>query len=103
MSFSFQFSAADKYDALRKLHDAHAPAAVKAVIEMALQGLPHVSSPQTSTSASTTAGARGQGSGSASARPPELRGVFVEAWGHIDETGVGESKVERLAVKPLLV
>jgi hypothetical protein len=100
MSFSFQFSAADKYDALRKLHDAYAPAAVKAVIEMALQGLPHAPAfrPSTSTSGKAEAGA----SSSSSSRPPELRGVFVEAWGHIDEGTCGESKIERLVVKPLL-
>lgn len=98
MSFTISFTARDVHSARRKLNDASAPIAVKAVIELALARIPPprpiVPQPPSTRDTCSTAGVAGS-------RLPEFVGILVEAYGHFDETGQGASKIERFLVQPL--
>lgn len=111
MSFHISFTVGDKYSALRKLQDAHAPASVKAVIEKALDHL-RERVPLTLQGGMSAGTVATNGQDAAKARAAESLpdssplmdqpcGVAVEAWGHIDVTGFGESRIERFIVKPI--
>jgi hypothetical protein len=98
MSFIFSFCATSLYGARSKLSEQHAPAAVKALVELALAG---IREPVPSTQGASA----GRGEGNArqaepSQRPPRFVGVFVEAWGCIDTSG-GKSSMDRFVVQPL--
>lgn len=100
MSFSIQFAATSDYSARQKLAQASAPAAVKALIELALAGLrwPQQASESKSVDHSTGSGLA---SGGAS-RLPVLVAVCVETSGHIEEGSASQrSYLNSFAVQPL--
>jgi len=102
MSFNFSFSARTAYEARSKLHDQHAPAAVKALIEKALDAIPASPSETDSAQSERSGGLVGAISASSPAPKPSLIGVFVEVWGHIADAGSkGTSEIPRFIVKPL--
>jgi hypothetical protein len=111
MSFSINFTARTRYEAQAKLSACHAPAAVKALIEKALDAMP-APRPQNlaaaggaSMQAGETRDVRVGGAGvsrQAGATEPEIFGVVVECWGHIAEAGDScRSNIERFIVWPL--
>src|SRR4029077_10754081 len=87
------FFARNVWDAQQKLQAAHAPGAVKALIEKALDGIsepqptpsPGVSSSGVSI-ASSSSGSNDKAIASGT-RAPVFAGVLVETHGHIDESG----------------
>jgi hypothetical protein len=108
MSFSVSFFARDVNSARTKLHDASAPAGVKALIELALAGIPLQShggsgagSAGIASQARTSDAAKeaGTGSNSPSPRSPRLCGILVETHGHIDEHGA-RSNLGTFRVEP---
>lgn len=103
MSFSFNFTAGSVASARAKLAAEYAPAAVKAVVELALAGIrepaPAVMTRTTEAVKSAAAGVASAGAASASTSP-RLVGVLVEAYGHIDEHG-GCSQIMKFEVRPL--
>lgn len=102
MSFHFSFVARTVSDAHAKLAQQHAPGAVKAVIESALDSMPL---PQPSQARQLTIGVDakvGSSSNGASAGPSWETGFFgvsVEASGHI---GGGYASISKLEVRPLV-
>lgn len=99
MSFSMSFAATSAHGAHQKLREASAPAAVKALVELALAGLRW---PQQAT--------QGEGAGSmndkaiassGSSRKPTLVAVYVETYGHLEEGGSDRSWIDRFVVQPL--
>src|ERR1700676_430084 len=104
MSFSFNFSARSVAEANSKLHQVYAPGVVKALVEAALWAMPQ---------AHNEAKAEAKTSSSDGLRPvtrdtsldtkaaPQFLGVFVEVWGHIDESGRNKSEIQRFIVQPL--
>jgi hypothetical protein len=101
MSFSVSFFARTPDAARSKLQDAHAPAAVKALVELALAGIPSSAVPSTSGvgQASSSEGANRSSNASPSIRPPRLCGILVETHGHIDEGG-SRSNLSLFRVEP---
>lgn len=103
MSFSVSFFARDVHTARAKLHEAHAPAGVKALVELAIAGIS--ATPQQNDHAgagSSSHGASGTASQSvnrASPAPRRLCGILVETHGHIDEGG-GRSNIGGFRVDP---
>lgn len=94
MSFSVSFFARDVQAAQTKLREAYAPAAVKALVELALAGIPSASqSPYAGAGQAMTgqdaakAAAEGAGVNRSVPRTPKLCGILVETNGHIDENG----------------
>ena len=95
MSFTISFFARDAYAARSKLQNAYAPAAVKALVELALAGIPADSVTPNSgagvsggTSAADGAKSQANGPANATAIPRRrLCGIRVETSGHIDEHG----------------
>lgn len=94
MSFSVSFFARDVHTARSKLREAHAPAAVKALVELAIAGIPPQTPPNSGTGGSgsvTQSGAseakQASTGNSPSPRQPRLCGILVETSGHIDENG----------------
>lgn len=105
MSFSVSFFARDVQSAQSKLRDAYAPAAVKALVELALAGIPAASQPQYN---GGIVSQQGIGSDAAKVevavnrtvpRQPKLCGVLVETHGHIDENGQ-RSGINTFRVEP---
>lgn len=94
MSFRFSFTARDVSSAHAKLQSVHAPAAVKALIEVALTSVPR-SQPVAQGRTPNTGFSDPQ-----SVRTPTLAGILVEAQGHVDDSG-GEGKIDRFLVQPL--
>jgi hypothetical protein len=110
MSFHISFAARTVYEARSKLQLHHAPAAVKALIEKALDAIPAPKPEPPSLQASTGAGARadvhyveaGRTVAPQGRNEPAHFGVFVEVWGHIADAGDGgTSEMQRFVVKPL--
>jgi hypothetical protein len=109
MSFHISFAARTVYEARSKLQLHHAPAAVKALIEKALDAIPAPKPEPPSGQASTGVGeareGRGVGTGTMARQGPAEPahfGVFVEVWGHIADAGDGgTSEMQRFVVKPL--
>lgn len=113
MSFHISFFARDVQSAHAKLREAYAPAAVKALIELALAGIPAIT-PAIQGYASNGASAPiptqapwGRGDAEkakafapAAPRAPVLCGIKVEAVGHIDENG-HTSNIGTFRVEPL--
>ena len=102
MSFHINMTASSVTAAKDKLHDAYAPASVKAVIESVLNGIPRPRSELQADVAqlggiSEKAIASNQ---SNMPRSPMLVGILIEAYGHIDERG-GTSEMQKLLVRPL--
>lgn len=92
MSFSVSFFARDVHTARSKLQAAFAPAAVKALVELALAGIP--SQPRPNSGAGSLVSQSGvsetkqaSAGNSPSPREPRLCGILVETSGHIDEHG----------------
>lgn len=103
MSFSFNFTASSVSSARAKLAAAYAPAAVKAVVELALASIREpapVAMTRAVDAKSAGNGAASSGGQQASSTSPHFLGVFVEAWGHIDECG-GASQIQKFEVRPL--
>lgn len=105
MSFSFSFTAKTVADAHNKLAAAYAPLAVKLLVEKAIDAIP---SPPTQANAGSAKppGVVGAESGAVSRsqpKPPELIGVFVEAWGHLAIPGDGNptSQIQKFEVRGL--
>jgi len=97
MSFSISFSAASKYSAEQKLHDAHLPGAVKAVIEKALDGMPWSRQAPPSSGAGIVSEETAF-SGQGRVRAAVFIGVHVEAHGHVDGAGC---EIPKISVRPL--
>ncbi|QQO30748.1 hypothetical protein JJC00_18870 [Bradyrhizobium diazoefficiens] len=94
MSFSVSFFARDVHTARSKLREAFAPAAVKALVELAIAGIPPQTQPNggaVSSGAANQSGAsevkQASTGNTPSPRQPRLCGILVEASGHIDEHG----------------
>lgn len=97
MSFNVSFFARDAQSARNKLAAAYAPAAVKALVELAIAGMPaqgHAGASQ----APASDGARAAGN-AASPKLPRLCGILVETHGHIDDGG-GVSSIGAFRVEP---
>jgi hypothetical protein len=110
MSFSVQFFARDVHAARAKLHEAHAPAAVKALIELAIAGVTGEMQPAAlqggagmSSGACITAASGGSNDlksvNHATPRARRICGILVETHGHIDEYG-GRSGINAFRVEP---
>jgi hypothetical protein len=117
MSFSISFVARDIHDARQKLQQQYAPAAVKALIELALIGAvppvppPQPSRPQRIVSASSEGAAKtayeeaaGRAGSQAESQPHrKLLGIKVETFGHIaDLNEGGRSWLDRFVVEALV-
>jgi hypothetical protein len=101
MSFHFSFVARSVEDARAKLEAQHAPAAVKAVIESALDTMP-VPQPTTGSQVNrATVEGRDQASSPSSSSRWSIGffGVSVEASGHV---GGGYAQISKLEVRPLV-
>jgi hypothetical protein len=99
MSFSTSFVARDVHTARRKLHEAHMPAAVKALVELALAGIPVGGGAGAGVVGYCTADEAKQAVNVPAPRPPRLCCILVEAHGHIDESG-GRSNIGLFRVEP---
>lgn len=105
MSYSFSFFARDVHAARRKLDEVHAPAGVKALVELALAGIgprPLQSAGATQAGSSRDAAEKTLAETRANQptpRVPQLAGIHVESHGHIDEYGQG-SGIGTLKVQP---
>lgn len=101
MSFSISFFARDVHSAQTKLRDCYAPASVKAVVELALAGIPQQPQISVGAGSSSSAGASdsARGANQATPRKPQLCGILVETHGHIDEHG-GRSGINSFRVEP---
>lgn len=101
MSFSFSFTARNVASARSKLRDQYAPEGVKALIELALAGIREPVQLAFTRSQETAGGnPTGNATKTEAPRHSPLMGIFVEAWGHIDEGG-GRSNIDRFLVQPL--
>jgi hypothetical protein len=111
MSFHISFFARDVNSAHNKLREAHAPAALKALIELALGGIarsqsagvPAAAAPPTQAPWPKSSGdmkAMAAAFAPPAPRTPSLCGVRVEASGHIDENGQ-HSFITAFKVEPL--
>ena len=102
MSFSISFFARDIHTARSRLQGVYAPAAVKALIELALSSIPaEIPGSGLSGVAQQAAGAestKSQGN-RATPAPRRLAGILVETNGHIDEYG-GRSWLNQFRVEP---
>lgn len=104
MSFRMSFTARSVASAKAKLEAEYAPAAVKAVIEKALDALPPAAVPPVNQEerASQTASHGSTSAVSSAKRKPEFIGVLVECWGHIGDPGDHcRSSIDRFVVQPL--
>jgi len=111
MSFHINITASSVAAAKGRLHDAYAPAAVKALIEAALDGMPKPSRLPAGGAQQAAAGNIASLSEKPSEkrvaieqggepRSPILIGILVEAYGHIDVEG-GTSEMHKFLVKPI--
>jgi|ERR1700720_4299535 hypothetical protein len=100
MSFSFNFSARTIAEANAKLHQVYAPSVVKALVEKALDAMPkpEMSEKPILRQAGASTGMTVNADQKAS---PQFLGVFVEVWGHFDESGHNKSEIQRFIVQPL--
>jgi hypothetical protein len=115
MSFHFTFTARSSYSARQQLHEVHAPAAVKALVENALAAIAWpalkppepLNAPGMVTAAGEARATRADGgmvaAKQATRKEREVFGVLVEVWGHIAEGGGGNepSEIQRFVVRPL--
>jgi hypothetical protein len=102
MSFCITFTARTIHSARQKLHEAYAPACVKALIEKALDAIREPSPANCATAEARQETAKqGAAISTAPRRQPEFCGVLVEAWGHIDDTGIDKSWIDCFVVQPL--
>lgn len=105
MSFYVQFFARDVAAARAKLAEAFAPAAVKAIVELAIAGIPHSATPTTGigqqAGAAQVANGASEKVSTVNRAPPApvLRGILVETQGHIDESG-NQSSIDHFRVRP---
>lgn len=101
MSFNISFFARDVHTARTKLSEVHAPAAVKAVIELAIAGIPpQPPAPRADAMTLSDASKEMAGAGNRpTPRPPRLAGILVETHGHIDESG-SRSNIGLFRVEP---
>ncbi len=103
MTFSVSFFARDVHSARTKLREAHAPEAVKALVELAIASVPQQN--QISVGAGTAGVSQARSTDSAkeanhsAPRKPQLFGILVETHGHIDEHG-GNSNLGGFSVRP---
>jgi hypothetical protein len=109
MSFSVYFTARNIHEARHKLKEAQAPAAVKAVIELALCGALPAAKPlniigaEEAKAQSVGASAGASGRASQAQSPHGLFGLKVEAHGHIADVGDGgRSWVDKIVVEALV-
>ncbi|MGY3393418.1 hypothetical protein ACVWW6_006009 [Bradyrhizobium sp. USDA 3311] len=105
MSFAVSFFARNVDHARSMLHEARAPIAVKALVELTLASIPRQASAGAGASSASTANqARPSDAAkdaNAPATPaPQLRGILVETHGHIDEHGA-QSYLNGFKVQPL--
>ena len=101
MSFSFSFTARSVASARSKLREQYAPEGLKALIELALAGIREPVQPAFTRSQETSGVSQAANAAKAEApRQSPLVGIFVEAWGHIDDGG-GRSNIDRFLVQPL--
>jgi hypothetical protein len=110
MSFHITFAARSVHEARFKLNYEHAPAAVKALIELALAAVPtpKLTPPQQAIGMAASGGDGEAREGLPVSGPtrqtaaPSHFGVFVEVWGHIADAGDGgRSEIQRFVVQPL--
>ncbi len=99
MSYSFAFFATDMHSARRKLHEAYAPAGVKALVECALNAIPQSAGQGACGQADDNRKQGPQQEVNHAIRMPLFRGVLVESNGHIDENG-GRSGINVFRVEP---
>lgn len=103
MSFSVSFFARDVHTARAKLHEAVAPAGVKALIELAIAGVSgtpqHNELAGAGSSSPSSSGSTGHSPSRATPAAPRLGGILVETHGHIDENG-GRSTIGEFRVHP---
>jgi hypothetical protein len=93
MSFGFTFCAKSRYDAHAKLRDAYAPLSIKVAIEGLINALPW---PKQAPKQYGSVNAD-----EAQKASPALIGVFVEASGHFEDDGSGQSWISTFKVLPL--
>ena len=104
---TFEYLARTVNEARAKLHLHHAPAAVKALIEKALDAIPAPKSelPSASGADAASGGERNYVATTrslSSDKEPVHFGVMVEVWGSIADAGSGGlSEMQRFVVRPL--
>lgn len=115
MSFSFNFHARSAASAKGKLAEVYAPAAIKLLVEQAIDALPWPApAPYPVPGAGKADGLASVAGGQAgiaravvsnvNAPAPQVFGVRVEVWGHMAERAeyAQVSEIQRFIVQPLL-
>jgi hypothetical protein len=107
MSFGIHFTAGSLVSAKHKLNEAHAPHAVKALIERALETLQPPAPPRVEAAVFARDEEAPAGVTRVSLRSarPHLIGVLVECYGHMAEPGTpveaGKSWIDKFVVQPI--